>query len=501
MADPSDYDTPEELCAAIRCRTIDTRTALLELCEQLQALSAATAGTDTFCSNFVLGPTGTPNEYSLNYTDAAGAPQLAGTFTLIEDTNLTCEEVRDCLGDLTSSDGSVSITGDYETGWVITIAPEIAGPNASGEYTVTGGDAFTVEPSTDPGNDLTLGGDGRLYVNVPTATPADGDLTVSGPTGAGRFTVEHTDSDGGTQSDTFDVIPSTDANNDLSLGTDGHLYINTPASGPASGDLGITGPDASGNYNFEHEDSDGGIQNDTLTIEPSSDGNNGISLGSDGKLWSDGQDLGAFTVDTAPSAAGNYSLNLTTYSGTVIAGTLNVKASSDAGNGITLGTDGRLFADGATLALTASDISGLGDSATKNVSKAAGGVAAGDDGRFKATKVYTFDGAGATPAVSTKLEPKYFPEARTLAQWDIISRVDTGGALQSDTASVVIEYANYADPVTWTTLVTATLSAATKNQATGLSVSIPAKSYVRARLSVAPATAEVIEVYMQTLAD
>ncbi len=240
---------------------------------------------------------------------------------------------------------------------------------SAGELVYTNEDADNANValiSTDANNDLSAGTDGRLYIDA-----AAGETNTTLALSAGELVYTNEDADNANV-----ALISTDANNDISAGTDGRLYLDAITS-----ETNTTLALSAGELVYTNEDAD----NANVALI-STDANNDLSAGTDGRLYID-------------AAAGETNTTLALSAGELVytnedADNANVALiSTDANNDISAGTDGRLFLDAAasetntTLALSAGELVYTNEDADNaNVAlistDANNDISAGTDGRL-----------------------------------------------------------------------------------------------------------------------
>ncbi|MCX2678358.1 hypothetical protein OOZ15_00240 [Galbibacter sp. EGI 63066] len=225
---------------------------------------------------------------------------------------------------LISADANNGITAGTDGALFMDVAAEETNTTlgiAAGELTYANEDADNANVnliSTDANNNITAGTDGALYVDV----SAEETVTTLG-IAAGELAYANED---GTNANV--ALISTDANNGITAGTDGALFMDVAAE-ETNTTLGI----AAGELTYANEDADNANVNLIST-----DADNDITAGTDDALFVDVS--AEETVTTLGIAAGE--LAYANEDGT----NANVALiSTDANNGITAGTDGALFAD------------------------------------------------------------------------------------------------------------------------------------------------------------
>ncbi len=288
----------------------------------------------------------------------------------------TNEDADNANVDLISADANNDLAAGTDGGLYLNVSSvSIAetnttlGLNASAELAYTnelGNNANVALISTDANNDISAGSDGRLYLDAVTSE-TNTTLSLS----AGELVYTNEDADNANV-----ALISTDANNDLSAGTDGRLYIDA-----AAGETNTTLALSAGELVYTNEDAD----NANVALI-STDANNDISAGTDGRLY-----LDAITSETNTTLA--LSAGELVYTNEDADNANVALISTDANNDLSAGTDGRLYIDAAagetntTLALSAGELVYTNEDADNaNVAlistDANNDISAGTDGRL-----------------------------------------------------------------------------------------------------------------------
>ncbi len=215
----------------------------------------------------------------LNLSEAIASEETTTSISLTRDSatetfiDFNDEDGATTRLSLISSDASNSLVAGTDGGLYFD-ASTLAVPetntslsmNASGELVYTNEDADNANValiSTDANNDISAGTDGRLYLDAIT-TETNTTLALS----AGELVYTNEDADNANI-----ALISTDANNDISAGTDGRLYMDQTNT-----TLSLT----AGELVYTNEDAD----NANVALI-STDANNDISAGTDGRLYLD----------------------------------------------------------------------------------------------------------------------------------------------------------------------------------------------------------------------
>ncbi|TDC31385.1 hypothetical protein E1211_22645 [Micromonospora sp. 15K316] len=263
---------------------------------------------------------------------------------------------------------TVDLEGNGTSGAPIT-ARVILSPDPNGADETPNG--VLVAPSADAGNALTFGSDGRLYASssggggLTTVTVQDtptvdlsGDGTPANPiTATTKVSTDPTNTLVINPDGTLYAGPpclSTDPDNAIVRGTDGCLYA--PASSGGGGLTTVTtldtptvtldGDGTAGNpinaaVNVNAAPNALEVTPTGLQVIPSGQAGNAITIGTDGRLYAPastgGGGLTAVAVQDTPSV----DLNGDGTAGNPV--TATVSPSADADNALTVGSDGRLF--------------------------------------------------------------------------------------------------------------------------------------------------------------
>lgn len=215
--------------------------------------------------------------------------------------------------------------------------------------------------STDGNNTLTIGTDGRLFVANQALTNAGDNVTI---TQAGPFSiipegvVNAICGNANAREAIAQCIVSFNAGQDLTFDPDGRLYINASTAVAQNGTDGITIGPMLGNP-AKIRVIPGGVVTaicgddaaaDALaTCMLSTDANNSIEIGSDGRLFSLGGGAAPDDVTIQLDGSGELAIipggvvNAICANDTAGDALASCLRSTDANNGLVLGTDGRLF--------------------------------------------------------------------------------------------------------------------------------------------------------------